>query len=190
MNGLGTRIRELRIERGVRQADLADRLNISRSAIAMWELGHREPPLDTLVRIAEALQAPLSALLPTASAGSTLTPVETRRIPLLSTSEPAPETAPRIDISEPGCDFAMSIDDDSMSPTLLPGDTVFLHKAVAANDGQIVALLHDGKLCLRRAYRTGETYTLLCDNPGCAPISQTEPHIIGRAIAYRRRLRP
>lgn len=191
MHGLGERIRELRIRRGISQAALADALEVSRSAIAMWEGNSREPALDMLVRIADTLHAPLAELL---SAGSVpaFTPVQTRKIPLLSTAEPAPslESAPGIDASESDCDFALRIADDSMAPTLQPGDTVFLRKAEPAADGQIVAILHEGRVCLKRLYRTSGLCTLLSDNPRCAPFALHSPQILGVAVAYRRPLTP
>lgn len=188
MNGLGQRIQALRTERCVRQADLAARLGTSRSAVAMWESDRREPTLDMLLRIADALQAPLSALLP--AAGDLLAPVQTRTVPLLSTDAALPDTAPTISISEPECDFAMRVTADSMAPTLLPGDTVFLRRGIPNADGAIAAVWLNDALCLVRIYRTADRYTLLRDNPACAPIVHTDPQIIGYALSYRRSLHP
>lgn len=191
MHGLGERIRELRVRRGISQASLADALEVSRSAIAMWESGSREPALDMLSRIAGALHAPLTELL-SAESVPAFAPVQTRKIPLLSTAEPAPslESAPQIDASESDCDFALRVADDSMAPTLQPGDTVFLRKADPTADGQIVAILHEGRICLKRLYRTPGLCTLLSDNPRCAPFALHSPQILGVAVAYRRPLSP
>ena len=189
MNGLGHRIRELRQKRGIPQAVLAEELEISRSAIAMWENDHREPPLDMLTRIAALLHVSLAELL-TGSAAPDIAPVQTRKVPLLRTAEPMPplESAPQTDIDEAGCDIVLRIADDSMSPTLLPGDTVFIRHGEDAADGQIVALLHEGKLCLKRIYHAPGRCTLLCDNPRFAPVSLSQPQIIGTAVSYRRSL--
>lgn len=191
MNGLGTRIRELRQQQGIRQSEMSDALGASRSAIAMWENGHREPPLDMLRRIAACLHVSLAELL-SDSAAPELAPVQTRKLPLLNTAEPVPaiESAPRMDVSDADCDIALRVSDDSMAPTLIPGDTVFLRTIPPSADGQIVAVLLGGKLCLKRLYRSNDTCTLLSDNPRHPPISAIQPELLGVAVSYRRNLHP
>lgn len=49
---LGARIAALRREAGLSQAELAKRLQISPSAMGMYEQGRREPSMETLVAIA------------------------------------------------------------------------------------------------------------------------------------------
>lgn len=49
---LGPRIAALRRHAGFSQAELAVQLQISPSAMGMYEQGRREPPLDTLVTLA------------------------------------------------------------------------------------------------------------------------------------------
>jgi transcriptional regulator with XRE-family HTH domain len=48
---LGPRIAALRRRAGFSQAELADRLKISPSAVGMYEQGRREPSVDTLVEM-------------------------------------------------------------------------------------------------------------------------------------------
>jgi ribosome-binding protein aMBF1 (putative translation factor) len=56
---LGAKVRTLREERGLSQAELAQRMGTSQSVIARLELGGAEPRLDTLDRICAALEADL-----------------------------------------------------------------------------------------------------------------------------------
>lgn len=49
----GNRLRELRENKGMTQANLAKALSISRSAIGMYEQGKREPDFETLEKIAD-----------------------------------------------------------------------------------------------------------------------------------------
>ena len=60
---LGTRIAALRQNCGLSQAELARRLHISTSAVGMYEQGRREPPVDTLVALAQELGVSLDYLL-------------------------------------------------------------------------------------------------------------------------------
>ena len=51
-NTLGTRIKNLRIERNITQLKLAKYLNISNTTLSQYELGTRKPDYETLVKIA------------------------------------------------------------------------------------------------------------------------------------------
>lgn len=57
------RLRELRQNKGLSQSQLADALNISKSAISMYELGKREPDLETLEGIADFFNVDINYLL-------------------------------------------------------------------------------------------------------------------------------
>ena len=61
------RLRELRKRSGLTQDELADKLNISRSTIAMYESGKREADFDTLFSIAEFFNESVGYLLGEAS---------------------------------------------------------------------------------------------------------------------------
>ena len=52
---LGTKIRDARKKCGMSQEKLAGILGVTKSTISKYELGHREPSLDQLITIAEAL---------------------------------------------------------------------------------------------------------------------------------------
>lgn len=60
---IGVRIRALRRERGLTQDDLADRVGVSRSAVAQWETGRSGQVTDNLARIAGVLDASVEYLL-------------------------------------------------------------------------------------------------------------------------------
>ena len=70
----GETLRSLRIEKGLSQRQLADRLHVMRSSVANWEAGRRMPDAATVYQIAEALDADSSALLSTTDeSGKSLT---------------------------------------------------------------------------------------------------------------------
>ena len=60
---LGSRIASLRQTYGLSQAELAQRLHISTSAIGMYEQGRREPSVDTLVALSREFGVSLDYLL-------------------------------------------------------------------------------------------------------------------------------
>lgn len=51
MEGFAQRLVALRSERNMKQQDLADALNVSRTAVASWETGHRTPDIKHLKKI-------------------------------------------------------------------------------------------------------------------------------------------
>ena len=60
---LGARIAALRREAGLNQAELAERLQVSPSAIGMYEQGRRDPSADTLVTMAQLFGVSVDYLL-------------------------------------------------------------------------------------------------------------------------------
>ena len=69
---IGPRIAALRRERGMSQADLAARIQVSPSALGMYEQGRREPSADTMVALARTLDVTTDFLL----TGRVATPAE------------------------------------------------------------------------------------------------------------------
>ena len=86
---LGERIGALRRARGLSQAELASLLQISPSAMGMYEQGRREPSLQTVVALAKHLTVSTDFLL----TGQAVTEAESRQLSLLL--ESCVETADR-----------------------------------------------------------------------------------------------
>lgn len=57
------KIKMLRIEHGISQKDLAGELGISRSCLANYETGKRQPDMDMLIRIANKFQVLVDYLI-------------------------------------------------------------------------------------------------------------------------------
>ncbi len=62
---VGKRIKEVRLQKGISQADLVGRMegNIDATNISRIEAGRTNPTVFTLFRIAEALGVPLNELM-------------------------------------------------------------------------------------------------------------------------------
>ncbi|NGP44911.1 helix-turn-helix domain-containing protein [Bacillaceae bacterium SIJ1] len=63
MDSIGEKIKRQRKEKQLTQQDLADLLNVSRSAISNWESERNYPDLSTLVQLSDALDISLDQLL-------------------------------------------------------------------------------------------------------------------------------
>lgn len=62
-NYLGKIIKELRLEEGISQRELGNRLSVCNQTVSFWESGQREPDLDTLLKIAKYFQVSTDYLL-------------------------------------------------------------------------------------------------------------------------------
>ena len=60
---LGERIRQFRKEKGMSQAQLAERLHVVRQTVSKWEKGASVPDAELLLQLARALDVPAERLL-------------------------------------------------------------------------------------------------------------------------------
>lgn len=90
---LGTRLHEIRTARKLTQKDMATQLNVSRSTYAHYELGSREPDIETLKKIASILCVSLDYL-----SGSTTYPKTADHLIEYLTSQA--ETQPDLRVSD------------------------------------------------------------------------------------------
>lgn len=65
-NNFGETLRRLRMEKGLTQQQLADRLHVDRTGITSWETGRRIPEIVMVSQIAAALGVDTAALLASA----------------------------------------------------------------------------------------------------------------------------
>ena len=61
-NVFGSKLKELRTEKGIGQVELAQILRVSNGIISLWENGLREPKLSNLVAIAKYFQVTIDYL--------------------------------------------------------------------------------------------------------------------------------
>ena len=57
-----SQVKQLRESRGMTQRQLADRLNVSPAAVALWETGTNKPSMKNAVRLADILNCSIDAL--------------------------------------------------------------------------------------------------------------------------------
>ena len=201
VNTLGDRMRILRSGRGLTQQDVAAALNVSRSAVAMWERNEREPNLETLAALARLLDVPLSALVEREEAPlpAGLRPVRTKRVPLLgaiAAGEPIfaeEEHETYVDVGgSVHADFALEVKGSSMEPVYKDGDVVYIRSQDDVLDGQVAAVVVDDSATLKRVYHLPVGVQLMPLNPAFAPMLFTPENsdsvrILGLAVGYFRK---
>jgi transcriptional regulator with XRE-family HTH domain len=57
------RLKELRIEKGIGQIELAKAVNVSKGIISLWENGLREPKLSNLITLANFFEVSIDYLV-------------------------------------------------------------------------------------------------------------------------------
>lgn len=62
MGEFSTSLRQLRVEHKMTQAELAQRIGVSRSSVGMYESGEREPDFETLEAIADIFNVDMNRL--------------------------------------------------------------------------------------------------------------------------------
>ena len=62
-NNFAKTIKVLRVEKKLRQIDLAERLNTTQRKVSYWESGKIEPDLDTLWQIADLFEISIDELI-------------------------------------------------------------------------------------------------------------------------------
>ena len=62
-NVFGKKLKELRLEKGLSQQKLGEVFGFCNQTISFWEIGSREPDLDTLILIAKYFEVSLEELL-------------------------------------------------------------------------------------------------------------------------------
>lgn len=201
------KLRELRQEFGITQSKLADKLNLSRSTIAMYETGASEPDFQTTEKIAEFFNVSIDYLL---GRNSTEQQNKTKgiKIPVLGTipagipleavediidyEEISPEMASK------GEYFALKVKGNSMLPTIKDGDVVIIKKQDDADSGKICVVMINGfDATLKEIKKDPKGIWVLPHNPSSdftpsfftnEEIETKPVRIIGVAVEIRRSL--
>lgn len=188
MKQIGERIRAMRVARSISQAELAERLGVSRSAVAMWEGGSRVPGLDTLEALAGVFGVATGGLLgEDAEAGA-------RRVPVLGSIPagiPMEAIEDVIDWEElPSHMFAggkeyfcLQLKGDSMYPEYRNGDVVVFRKQDTCENGQDCAVMVNGDdATFKRVRISGKGVTLQPLNPKYEPLVCGNDDVLGLPV--------
>lgn len=199
------RIRELRQDRGIKQAELAKHLGIAQNTLSYWERGTYDVDNTSLQKIADFFNCSVDYVLCRAereiSLPSNILPMpKMRKVPLLGTiacGEPILATeniAAYLDVAEEiHCDFALRCKGDSMMDArILDGDVVYIRLQPDVENGEIAAVLIDGmetEATLKRVYKSEGQVVLAPANASYTPLAfvgedLAHVHILGKAVAF------
>lgn len=199
------KLREIRRRAGMNQAELAARMGVSRSAIAMWESGGSQPDLEKLVGLADLFGVSVEHLL---DCGGT-SPRGVRipiygsvaaGIPIDAVTDYDPEDPDdfvEIDAATAaGGEFAaLRIKGSSMEPRFAEGDVVIVRRQPDAESGDIVIVtVGDEEATCKKLQKTPDGLMLISLNPAYAPMfysrrecASLPVRIYGRVVELRAR---
>lgn len=91
-------------------------------------------------------------------------------------------------------DYALRVEGDSMEPTYLDGDVVYIRTTDDVDDGTVAVVLIDDEACLKHVYHIENGLQLVSENPRYAPMIRTVPEydtirVLGTVCGYTRMYR-
>ena len=205
-----TRLRDVREAKGMTREELANKANISLSALYFYEKGEKNPSGQVVAALAKVLEVSADYLLGLVDdpQGHLKGEVELPRfdkpqktVPLLGKVSagqgiPAEEDIIGFIPLEPGenADFALKVKGHSMHPLLQDGDIVFVRKQPVARNGQLAVVRINGdEGVIKKFYKDRSGVTLRSENPEYPPIYikkdkwDNECEIIGVVVSYKRK---
>lgn len=213
MGNFASVIKQLRLERGITQEQLAALLKVSRSTVGMYETGSREPDFETCEAIADIFNVDMDYLLGRSCVERKEPVLTNEKIPAGFEPLPATDTVPlvgRIACGQPitaeenlegyvsvpsfwHATFTLHCCGDSMEPRIKDGDLVAIRSQPTVENGEIAAVRIDCEATLKHVYLYPDKIILQPENPSYPPIvkigdEMNDVHIEGKAVGLCRNL--
>lgn len=213
MGNFASVIKQLRLERGITQEQLAALLKVSRSTVGMYETGSREPDFETCEAIADIFNVDMDYLLGRSGVERKEPILTNEKIPAGFEPLPATDTVPlvgRIACGQPitaeenlegyvaipsvwHATFTLTCCGDSMEPRIKDGDLVAIRSQPTVENGEIAAVRIDCEATLKHVYLYPDKIILQPENPSYPPIvkigdEMNDVHIEGKAVGLCRNL--
>ena len=194
-------LKRYREKEGLSQAELAERLGISRSSVSMYERNEREPDFEMEERIADLFGTDINTLRGRESVGKDTTTIHilgyvqagipTDMITEILDDEEIPAAMARC-----GEYFGLRIKGRSMEPTFFDGDNIIVKKQPCADSGDIVVVAVNGEnATVKILKKTSAGVVLQPKNPDFDPLFFTDEEvksipvtILGKVVELRRKL--
>lgn len=199
----GKTIKAIREKNDWTLEEMAQRLGTTKQALSKYERGERTPKVTVASKFAQILGISLAELTGEAEAlPENIIPIsnlEHRSVPLIGSvaaGEPilADESYDTYIDSPVKADYALRVQGDSMNPTFLDGDIVYIRQQDDLDDGTIGVVLCEDSACLKHVYHIPNGLQLVSDNPKYPPMIRTQPEydtirILGKVVGYTRMFR-
>ena len=196
------RIKSLRTEAGIKQIDLAQRLNVGQNTISNWENGKTEPDAESLQVMATIFGVSIDYILghsmvrnSEGSKGTTIPDLGdvAAGIPIEAITDIVDYEEIDADLARTGEFFGLRIRGSSMEPRMKEGDIVIVRQQDTADTGDTVVVLVNGDSATVKKIKYGaDGITLLPTNPAFDPlfysaaeVEHLPVRVIGRVVELR-----
>lgn len=193
---------KIRDERGLKDANVAQAVGISRGAMSHWKAGEYKPKYETMSKIANVLGVSVEYLM----TGGATSPVEVSSVsipilgyvaagvPISAITDILGEVTISEHMAKRGEFFALKIKGDSMSPQIPEGDIVIVRSQPDVESGDVAVVQIDGEEATCKKVQVLENGILLQPlNPAynavfysAAEIENKPVTIIGKVMESRR----
>jgi len=195
------------------QGELSDITGVSKSAIAMYETGKREPKIEIMEIFADYFNVDMNYITGKTDKTTMITPrgvnaMDVIKIPVLGRVVAGPPQEAIQDADEfiyipatgyqKSADFfALRVFGESMEPNLTDGDIAIVHIQPEVEPGQIAVVLIDNQdSTVKRVFPAPDGLTLVADNPAAfqprffssADCAALPVKILGRVVSIQRNM--
>lgn len=203
-------LKKLRLDKNISQQKLANILGVSRSTIAMWEIGGSQPDNTSLSQLADYFGVSVDYLLgrnnyednyprqpePTNGVWIPVLGKVQAGIPIEAVEEIIDYEEISKSMAEQGDYFALQIKGDSMEPQLYENDVAIVKQQNDCDSNDIAVVLVNGDVAtVKRIKKRPEGLMLIPNNPAFEPmfynneqITNLPVTIIGKVVEIRRKL--
>lgn len=203
-------LKKLRLDKNISQQKLANILGVSRSTIAMWEIGGSQPDNTSLSQLADYFGVSVDYLLgrnnyednyprqpePTNGVWIPVLGKVQAGIPIEAVEEIIDYEEISKSMAEQGDYFALQIKGDSMEPQLYENDVAIVKQQNDCDSNDIAVVLVNGDVAtVKRIKKRPEGLMLIPNNPTYEPmfynneqIANLPVTIIGKVVEIRRKL--
>lgn len=200
-----TKLKELRIAKGISQEALGKLCKVTKSAISTYERGKREPGFSTLASLSKVLNVDIYTLMDATTGPSISAPAV--KIPVLKTiiaGIPIESTENIVDyevitpaMAAQGKHLAFRINDNSMLPEMHEGDVAIVREQENVENGDVAIVLvnkHEAVVRIVRKVEEGlilMAYDAMKYGPNFYQNDEAKElpiKIIGKVVEVRRKL--
>lgn len=195
------KIKQLRLVHGMKQADLAHRLNVRQTTISNWENGKTEPDYSSLQMMASIFNVSTDYILGySLNAKEYPSPLSVPVLGDVAAGIPIEAIQDIVDYEEidkammgSGEFFGLRLKGSSMEPRMRDGDVVIVRKQSDAETGDVVVAMVNGDSATVKKLKKGPSgITLIPNNPAYDPmfysneeIVQLPVRILGKVVELR-----
>lgn len=177
-SAFSSKLKELRIQRGMSQKDLGNLIELSDKTISAYESGRNAPDFETLKKISKIFGISIDYML--GASIDSQTTAEEYSLDTVPIFEVTSLQDPIDYLKLPawaGCSYGILVPDDVAEPALSKGDIALIRKGPAV-EGNLVIWLFGDKLGIYRLYFQEDMVILKPDNSKYRPVVVNSAEIV------------